>query len=490
MAVSTADTRAPALTRRSALELAAAIRAGETSAREVLDAHIELIERRNPALNALIATRFDEARAEADAADGRVAAASAGEELPPLLGVPVTIKESFAVAGMPHTSGSTLRRHIVAERSATAVQRLVDAGAIPLGVTNVSELTLWIEAQNRLWGRTNNAYDPRRTAGGSSGGEGAAVGAGFAPFGIGTDFGGSIRLPAFFNGCFGHKPTGRLVPMTGHYPSSNERGTGMVAVGPLARRAEDLMPALRVLAGPDGEDEWVRDVPLGNPAEVSLEGLRVAVSYDASVLPVSLELRNARIHAAKALRAAGAEVVRVSLPSVKTAIEPYLNAARESGSVHEILAEGGAELPGMRRLITDALRGRSTYTTALLLTIISENLAEHMPEAIQRRALALEHALARDLEEAIGDGVLLHPPFPRVVPRHGRTVGRPWILASAAVFNLLGLPVTEVPLGLNERGLPLGVQVAAGRDRDHVAIAVALELERAFGGWVPPPERA
>jgi fatty acid amide hydrolase 2 len=155
--------------------------------------------------------------------------------------------------------------------------------------------------------------------------------------------------------------------------------------------------------------------------------------------------------------------------------------------VREILTESGAELPAVRRLIADALRGRSTYTTALLLTIVSENLAEHLPEALQRRARAAERALAHDVTSAIGDGVLLHPPFPRVAPRHGRTVGRPWILASTAVFNLLGMPVTEVPLGLNDRGLPLGVQVAAGRDRDHVAIAVALELERAFGGWVPPP---
>ncbi|HEX2127719.1 MAG TPA: amidase, partial [Solirubrobacterales bacterium] len=476
------ETKAPSLTRRSALELAAAIRAGESSSREVVEAHIELVERRNPALNALIATRFEEARAEADAADARIAAAGEDEDLPPFLGVPITIKESFALAGMPHTSGSLLREHVVAERSATAVQRLVDAGAIPLGVTNVSELTLWIEAENRLWGRTNNAYDPRRTAGGSSGGEGAAVGAGLAPFGIGTDFGGSIRLPAFFNGCFGHKPTGCLVPLTGHYPTSNERGTRMVGAGPLARRAEDLMPVLRAIAGPDREDDWVRDVSLGDPADVSLDGLRVAISDDATILPVSLELRNARIRAARALRDAGAEVVRVSLPSVKTVVEPYLNAVRESGAMRDIFAENGADLPGARRLIADAVRGRSTYTTALLLTILSENVAEYMPEALQRRAAAAERALAYEVAEAIGDGVLLHPPFPRVAPRHGRTVGRPWILASAAVFNLLGLPVTQAPLGLNERGLPLGVQIAAGRDRDHVSIAVALELERAFGG--------
>ena len=479
-----------AITDRSAIDLAGAIRARELTAREVVDAHIELIEARNPAVNAVIATRFEAARTEADTADELLSKRRGRKDPPPLLGVPCTIKESFGLAGMPNTAGSVARREVVAEHSATAVQRLIDAGAIPLGVTNTSELTLWIESQNRVWGRTNNAYDVRRTAGGSSGGEGAAVGSGFAPIGLGTDFGGSIRLPAFFNGVFGHKPTGCLVPHTGHYPFPNERGAQLLGCGPLARHAEDLMPFLRIVAGPDGVDGTVRDVELGDPASVSIEGLRVAISEDASLLPVSLELRNARVRAARALHEAGAEVVKVSLPTIKGAIQPYLNAARDSGGLRELLTEGGTELPRFGRLVADAVRGRSPYTTPLLMTLASENLSKYLPERLERRAQAAERELAEQVGEAIGDGVLLHPPFSRVAPRHGRTVGRPWVLAPQALFNLLGLPVTEVPLGLNEARLPLGVQVAAGRDRDHVAIAVAMELERSFGGWEPPAPAA
>jgi Asp-tRNA(Asn)/Glu-tRNA(Gln) amidotransferase A subunit family amidase len=474
-----------AVTERSAVELAAAIRGGELRSREVVEAHIELIERRNPELNAVVATRFDEARAEADDADARTGALRR-RKVGPLHGVPCTIKESFAVAGMPNTSGSLDRAGTIAERSATVVARLLAAGAIPVGVTNTSQLTLWIESDNPVWGRTNNAYDPERTAGGSSGGEGAAIGAGFAPFGIGTDFGGSIRLPAFFNGVFGHKPTACLVPSTGHYPLPNERGSRMLGIGPLARRAADLMPVLGAIAGPDGEDETVREVELGDPDEVSIEGLRVVISEDASLLPVSLELRNARVRAARALRDAGADVGKVSLPSVKSVVQPYLNAVRQSGGLREILVDGGAELPGFGRLVADAVRGRSRYTSALLMTLASENLSQYLPERLERRALAAEREVGERVTEAIGDGVLLHPPFSTVAPRHGRTVGRPWMLAPQALFNLLGLPVTQVPLGLNEHGIPLGVQVAAGRDRDHVSIAVALELERRLGGWVPP----
>ena len=155
---------------------------------------------------------------------------------------------------MPNSCGVVARAGRIAERDATVVARLRAAGAIPLGVTNCSEITAWPGADNKVYGRTGNAYDPERSCGGSSGGEGAIVGTGGAPFGIGTDIGGSIRIPTFCNGVFGHKPTGGLVPATGQYPAYTGAALRINTTGPLARRAEDLMPLLRVLAGPDGED--------------------------------------------------------------------------------------------------------------------------------------------------------------------------------------------------------------------------------------------
>ena len=474
------------ITERSAVSLARSIRTGEISSREVVDAHLALLEQVNPRINAVVVPRFQAAREEASSADARIASAAPDEELPPLLGVPCTIKESIAVAGLPNCAGLVARRELRAERTAPTAQRLLDAGAIPLGLTNTSELTMWIESHNHVYGRTHNAYDPRRIAGGSSGGEGAAVGAGLAPIGLGSDIGGSIRLPAFFNGVFGHKPTSGLLPNSGQFPVTHGEAGRLLSVGPLARRGEDLMPALRVLAGADPDDPFSRDAPLGEPGDVSLAGLPVVVIDGRLIPPVSKELRAALDRAAGVLEDAGARVRRVPLRRLRTALEPYLATLAEGAGTTtlELLAGEGVHIRAR-----DLLRRGAPHTTATKLLIAAESTFGRLPPGRTRRAVKAGARLAREIEELVGDGVLLHPPFGRTAPRHGMTVGRPWKILHAAVFNLAGLPATEVPLGLGKRGLPLGVQAIAGRDRDHVSIAVALELERALGGWVPPGAR-
>ena len=472
------------LTERSAQELAAAIRSGETTARAVVDAHIELLTRVNPRINAVVADRFEDARAEADAADARVA--SGETDLPPFLGVPCTIKESFGMPGLPQCAGVVARREHLCEQAAPAVQRVLDAGAIPLGVTNTSELTMWVETENRVYGRTSNPYDPSRTSGGSSGGEGAAIGAGASPFGLGTDLGGSIRLPAFFNGVFGHKPSLGVVPLTGHYPPTAAESGRLSYAGPLARRAEDLMPLLRVMAGPDGEDPIADEGPeLGDPAEVSLDGLRVVISESGTLGPTGIELAKARERAAGALAAAGAQLERVSTKSMRRAFELYLaTLSTESGTLRRLLEEAGADPPKLR----GAMRRGGPHTVATKITLALEGRSSIlMPDRRMKRLLGAREAFIDELCETVGDGVLLHPPAPKVAPKHGRTIGRVWWIHPMLVFNLAGLPVTQVPLGLNDDGLPLGVQVAAAPGGDHRTIAVALELERVFGGWTPPP---
>ncbi len=221
------------ITARSAVELAGAIRRRELTAVEVVGAHIDLHRRFAQRINAVVAERFEAALGDAAAADARVAE---GVDLPPLLGVPFTVKETIAVAGMPQSAGLVARRDYRAAANAPTVQRLIDAGAIPLGVTNTSELTLWIESNNKVYGRTNNPYDAGRTAGGSSGGEGAAVGCGGSPFGLASDIAGSIRVPALFCGVFGHKPSSGLVPNDGMWPPTEGDSGRMLGVGPLTRR--------------------------------------------------------------------------------------------------------------------------------------------------------------------------------------------------------------------------------------------------------------
>jgi fatty acid amide hydrolase 2 len=473
-----------AITERSGLDLARAIRKRELTAAEVVEAHIERHRHVAPRVNAIVADRFELARQEAAAADQQIAAAPPDAVLPPLLGVPFTVKESITVRGMPNAAGLVARRDERSAANAPVVQRLVDAGAVPLGVTNTSELTLWIESDNRLYGRTNNPYDPARTAGGSSGGEGAAVGSGGSPFGLASDIAGSIRIPAFFCGVFGHKPSSGLVPNTGMYPPTRGPSGRMLQPGPLARRAEDLIQLLRVIAGPDGIDPLTRDVGLGDPATVSLSGLSVVTVEDESRANVSRELRDARERAVGALIAAGASVSRVAMRSWRSAVLPFL-ATLEAGSEQttgDLLAAAGEAKPTWR----DLLRRGGPHTLPMRLALLPELFPPPGDSATRDRLLSAGRKLAAELIEAIGDGVLLHPAHPRPAPKHGRTLGRPWLVTPAAVFNLAGVPVTEVPLGLSDRGLPLGIQVAAGMDNDHVSIAVALELERVFGGWVPP----
>lgn len=473
---------------RSGLELAAAIRSGELTSTEIVQAHIDRLNQVEPALNGIVRDRYEAALDEARAADERVAAARQSgteAELPPLLGVPCTIKESFALAGMPNTAGVVHRRELIVEENATPVQRLIDAGAIPLGVTNISELTLWMESDNRVYGRANNAYDPRRTAGGSSGGEGAVIGAGGSPFGIGSDIAGSVRIPAFVNGVFGHKPTQGIVPNSGQWPHTEGSAAEMLTAGPLARRAEDLMPLMRLISGPDGIDPQTRAVELGDPASVSLEGLEVSLLHGASFFPASREMRNSCERVAGALQARGAKLRELDFGDLKRALYHFLVALGNGGgeSLLELLTPAG----GPPATVRGVLRGRgSLHTWPTIWLTLGEALLERLPETGVERTLAAKRALADEFNATLGDGVALYPSHSRVAPRHDSTVKRPWAIQPTVLFNVTNSPVTQVPIGLNSERLPLGVQVVAAHGKDHIPIAVALELERAFGGWQPP----
>lgn len=469
------------LTHRSATELADAIRTGAATSVEIVDAHLAVLHRIEP-LHAVAAERFTEARREAVAADARVAAGDT--DLPPLHGVPVTIKEMLGVEGMPHTGGYPHRRKLRERTDATVVARLRDAGAIVLAVGNTCGQFVWIESNNPVYGRVGNAYDPGRTAGGSSGGDGAIVGSGGAPVALGSDLGGSVRIPAFLNGVFGHLPSPGLVPLTGHFPVPEGDVRRMLYPGILARRAQDLAPVLRIIAGPDGKDEYATTAAdtIGDPASVSMAGLPVTVSTHSSTLPLRPVLREAIERAADHLRSQGASVTEKPLTQMRGALAQFLATASAEidllTSWEAVTASTGPARAGRSPLV---VRGPA----ALLKVVEAAPLRTVRTLATRRLVDAASRARDAVLEE-IGDGALLYPPFPRVAPRHRTTLGQPWLATNTAIFNLYGLPATQVPLGLGNAGLPLGAQVVARPGADHVCFAVALELERAFGGWVDP----
>lgn len=260
----------------SAGEMARRIRAGELSSEELVRAHTARIEAVNPTLNAVVRLNpmaVDEGRA-ADRA------LRAGEPVGPLHGVPMTVKDSHDVEGIVSTAGTQGRADYVPVRSATAVGRLQRAGAIVLGKTNTPEITLSFNTVNDLYGRSWNPYDPERTPGGSSGGAAAIIAASGSPLDLGTDTGGSIRLPAHFCGVAGIKPTSGRVPRTGHLISFDGLHQSLTQIGPLARTVEDLSLVLPLIAGPDGVDPHVPPVPLHHPADVDVPTLRVAFHTD------------------------------------------------------------------------------------------------------------------------------------------------------------------------------------------------------------------
>lgn len=455
----------------SARQMSAAMAAGRIRSRDLLEAHIQQIEKVNPQINAVVFERFQLAREEADAADRR---RQQGGPLPPLLGVPCTIKENFELSGTPQASGLVSRRHLINQQDAPAVARLREAGAVVMGVTNTPELCMWMETDNRVYGRTNNPYRHERIAGGSSGGEGAIIGAGGSPFGLGADVGGSIRMPAFFNGVFGHKPTPGIVPNTGQVPMPTGAVDGYCVSGPLSRRAEDLMPLMRILGGDQAS-------ALGDPETVDLATLKVYSVAGNGRHRVSAALRRAQSDALRALTPQVAQAQTLKFELLRHSFEIWAAAMKAAGQAPfaQQLGEGTAIrlLPEWGRW----LRRRSAHT----LPALGLAAMERFP--LPSRYAPMRERLKAQIVEALGDdGVLLYPSYTRTAPRHGAPILTPFDWVYTGIINVLELPATAVPLGLDAEGLPLGIQIVAAPGQDHLCIRVAQALEDSHGGWQAP----
>jgi amidase len=379
----------------------------------------------------------------------------------------MTLKDCFETRGVITAVGTTGLANHVPERDATVVARLKRAGAILLGKTNVPEILLRFATDNYVYGRTNNPYDLDRIPGGSSGGAAAIVATGGSAFDIGSDAGGSIRIPAHFCGLAGLKATTGRVPRTGHIPFP-EFGAleALFQLGPLARRVGDLLPILRVIAGPDGQDPFIAPVPIGDEEVVALGCLRVAFYTDNGLTTPTPETVAAVRAAVSALADGGAAVTEARPPDTDTSKALWVDL---------MLADGGA---GVR----DLLAGFGTERMHPLIEWTQER------EAVS--AVELSRALAR-WNELRGRNVAFLDDFDAIIcpanavpaTRHGE----PTRFDYTYHYNLLGWPVVVVRCGQSPEGLPIGVQVVARPWREDVAVAAARRIESDLGGWVKPP---
>ena len=457
------------ITTLGAAELAWRIRVGDMSPLEVVDAHITRIEEIEPHINALITTTFNVARDSAR----RMTDAGVPADPPPFHGVPITVKDALAVAGVRFTAGADRLREHVAERDAEAVRRMKAAGAIVLGKSSCSDMSGSMETDNPISGLTRNPWRLDRSAGGSSGGEGALIAAGGSPLGLGADIAGSIRIPSAFCGVVGLKPTAGRISTDGHVPRAPAAIEGWNTVGPLARRVEDVRLALGVLS----------DSPKTGAATTSLAGRPLLVPRLFVWPPIGREVAGAVTAAAGVLGAAGMSVRRrVALPFTRTLLETVALLHRHWLPSHRRVLGGNRSVSVWRALCNrpDDVR----ISTACLAPIAF--LSAYGPPV---RALGfgrtgrLDALRSRSLDTMHDGAVLLLPVFASAARRHGFSWGLYGNLGLTVLFNALGFPAVAVPLGLSDGGLPLSVQIVARPGEDEVALDVAALLEREFGGW-------
>jgi Asp-tRNA(Asn)/Glu-tRNA(Gln) amidotransferase A subunit family amidase len=445
---------------------------------ELVEAHLAQIEKLNPRLNAFV--QVDAKRALQAARDAETQVTQ-GNKLGPLHGVPVSIKSSINVAGLLCESGTRLRAGFVPAQNAPLVARLRAAGAIVLGVTNTPEFLMAWETDNLLYGRTNNPWDLERTPGGSSGGEAAAIAAGMSAGGVGSDGGGSIRVPAHFSGICGLKPTPGRIPATGHYPASVGPFALIGVVGPMARTVADLKALFEVMQGPDVGDTCAARVPVFWPGDEEVRKLRIGYFEDDGRTPVTAEIRAAVRGAAEALRSAGFQVDRFQPEDLEEARQLW----------HKSFVVAGGML--LRRMFKD----RESDLSPILKQFLESSAAEPAltGENLLHAWIERDELRARFLAQMQRYPILLCPAAAVPAFRHGE---RSWHVEGKTVhyldawsytefFNLLGNPAAVVPVGHSPEGLPIGVQIVGRPWEEEQVLSVAAALEKECGAWKIPP---
>ena len=454
----------------SAKTLARSIREKKVSSVEVVDAYISRVEEINPKLNCTVQLSAEKARAQAKEAD---AAQARGDIKGPLHGLPMTVKDSIATAGVITTTGTVGQKSHVPTEDATVVAKLRGAGAIMLGNTNVPELCLAGEADNLIYGRSSNPYDLSRTPGGSSGGEGAAVAAGGTAAGLGSDVGGSIRWPSHCCGIAGLMPTSGRVSRTGHWPPLNGTLDSLFRIGPMARYVEDLELILNVIAGIDWRDPHIVPMPPTDASKVDLKSLRVAFFTDNGVRSPTPETAEAVRSAAKALSDACLSVEEARPVGIEENFDIWM----------KLMGADAGE--GVRQLLKLA----GTTETHFLLDGLVDMLPKEPLSAFEFSSILVKFDEYRSnlLRFMENHDVVICPVNSGPAMAHGTSLERLSGISYTVQFNNTDWPAAVVRGGTSNDGLPIGVQVAAAPWREDISLAVAQHLETALGGYQRPP---
>ncbi|HBH02301.1 MAG TPA: amidase [Candidatus Rokubacteria bacterium] len=480
----------PTLPFRSARQLASEIRRKRIGALELLELYLARVERYNPRLNAIIATDLDAARKRARAADRALAR---GEVRGPLHGVPMTIKESFDVVGMPTTWGLPELKDNFPARNALVVDRLLAAGAVVFGKTNVPLLLADWQSFNAIYGTTNNPWDPARVPGGSSGGSAAALAAGLTALEAGSDIGASIRNPAHYCGVYGHKPTYGIVPLAGHALPGTFGTPDIAVAGPLARSADDLALALEVIAGADAIDGTGWRLALPAPRRRALREYRVAVMLDDPSARVDREVQDRLQTLADFLGRKRAKVSDRARPAGDTA---------EADRVYVMLlraATSGRQTPEEFEKNLETARGLAPADESYVARMVRANTMYHKDWLAWNNARhRMRLAWAGFFQEwdlllcpAAASAAFPHDHagerYERTIRVNGKDVPTTDQLFWAGYPGMAYLPSTVAPCGFTPGGLPVGVQIVGPQYGDRACIAFARLLEREFQGFVAPP---
>jgi len=460
----------------------AAIANGTTTARAVAEAALSRIEALNPRLNAFLAVTADTALGQADATDAR---ARAGEPLRPLDGIPVAIKDNLVIEGVATTCGSRILENYRPPYTATAVERLCEAGAVIVGKTNCDEFAMGSSNENSAYGPVRNPWDEERVPGGSSGGSAVAVASGMAMLALGSDTGGSIRQPASLCGVVGLKPTYGRISRYGLVAF----GSSLDQIGPFAASVEDASVALRVMAGHDERDSTSSEAPVPDFADLEsgVDGLRVGIPAEFFADGLSEGTRECVEAGIERLRMRGATTVDISLPHMKYATACYYivataeassNLARFDGVRYGYRAEGAELLREMYMRSRSEGFGPEVKRRIMLGTYV---LSSGYYDAYYDKALRVRTLIEKDFRKAFVEcDVILTPTSPSTAFRLGEKSGDPLQMYLSDVYtitaNLAGIPGVSIPCGTSE-GLPVGLQVLAPHFGEPVMLRAARAVE-------------